>query len=524
MLRKEASKTLESLLLRLMAIVAESSPVESEDSAEESSDGSVEREAAMEVSTEKYSPFHEVEETQNATVRKYIHSEEEKEEEPSEVDEVDQPSRANEANEANEVKEANEVNEVNEVNEANEVKEPIEAKEQAKSPESTESPEPPEPRPRTDPDQPTAPSNSNSNSNSNPNSNPNARIPSPEASVPLSASLPQSPRSPLPLSASLPRPSDTRGDASPSPFLLQRAPASPSPAASPDPAARWLPVALCSVELLSSAISVAPLLSSLSAPHLRIRHRRGPATHPLQPSASPQDHHRLQRAVPRPQRAGARSLALHAGGAGDAAVPPAGGRGDLLGGHDDLLVRGVEAVAVLQEGAGARVREGGVPHAGQYRHVQADGSLPDGADAARNAARHPGEAQRPREPLSELRLRRLLPQHHLHPLLHRRFPVSPSRLDQREDQVLFLRHASALPSSPRAAAAAAALPGPLDAPKQHRPALQDPSAGRGQSAQRRDGLRPRQLGAGAAQPPVPEGRGEVQQQRQDGVLLPQQLR
>ena len=64
-----------------MAIVAASTPSESEESAEESSDGSVDREAAMEMSPEKYSPFHEVEETQNATVRKYIHSEEEEKEE-----------------------------------------------------------------------------------------------------------------------------------------------------------------------------------------------------------------------------------------------------------------------------------------------------------------------------------------------------------------------------------------------------------------------------------------------------------
>ena len=81
MLRKEASKTLESLLLGLMEKVAEWNPAESDESVEESSDGSVEREAPMEVSSERFSPFHELEETQNATVRKYIHSEEEEEEE-----------------------------------------------------------------------------------------------------------------------------------------------------------------------------------------------------------------------------------------------------------------------------------------------------------------------------------------------------------------------------------------------------------------------------------------------------------
>ena len=383
-----------------MAIVAASTPSESEESAEESSDGSVDREAAMEMSPEKYSPFHEVEETQNATVRKYIHSEEEEEEE-----EKKEEKEAGEADESKETKEQSNK----------------EASDQAISADPSAS------RPPTDPNQPLAEPAEPLVEPAEPLVEPvNPSAPS-TSSVPLSASLPQSPRSPLPLSASLTRASDSLSPSPPSPFLLQRAPIDLPPSNSisiSNPAARWLPVALCSVELLSQAISVPFSLSlSLSAPHLRIRHRRGPATHSLQSATSPKDHHRLQRALPRPVRTRAHSLALHAGVARDAAVPPASGRGDLLGSDDDFLVRRVETVAVLQERAGIVLREGRVSYAGQYRNVQTHGSIPDGTHAPRNASRHSGEAQRARESLPELRLRRLLPQHHLHSLLHRGLSV-----------------------------------------------------------------------------------------------------
>ena len=396
-----------------MAIVAASTPSESEESAEESSDGSVDREAAMEMSPEKYSPFHEVEETQNATVRKYIHSEEEEKEE--EEGEKEEKKEAGEADESKETKEQSNKEESNK-----------EASDQAISADPSAS------RPPTDPNQPLAEPAEPLAEPAEPLVEPaeplvepvNPSAPS-TSSVPLSASLPQSPRSPLPLSASLTRASDSLSPSPPSPFLLQRAPIDLPPSNSipnsiSNPAARWLPVALCSVELLSQAISVPFSLSlSLSAPHLRTRHRRGSATHSLQSATSPKDHHRLQRALPRPVRTRAHSLALHAGVARDAAVPPASGRGDLLGSDDDFLVRRVETVAVLQERAGIVLREGRVSYAGQYRNVQTHGSIPDGTHAPRNASRHSGEAQRARESLPELRLRRLLPQHHLHSLLHR---------------------------------------------------------------------------------------------------------
>ena len=357
----------------------------------------------MEMSPEKYSPFHEVEETQNATVRKYIHSEEEEKEE--------EKKQAGEANESKETKEESNKEESNK-EESNK-----EASDQAISADPSAS------RPPTDPNQPLAEPAEPLVEPAEPLVEPvNPSAPS-TSSVPLSASLPQSPRSPLPLSASLTRASDSLSPSPPSPFLLQRAPIDLPPSNSnpiPNPAARWLPVALCSVELLSQAISVPFSLSlSLPAPHLRTRHRRGSATHSLQSATSPKDHHRLQRALPRPVRTRAHSLALHAGVARDAAVPPASGRGDLLGSDDDFLVRRVETVAVLQERAGTVLREGRVSYAGQYRNVQTHGSIPDGTHAPRNASRHSGEAQRARESLPELRLRRLLPQHHLHSLLHR---------------------------------------------------------------------------------------------------------
>lgn len=248
MLRKEASKTLESLLLRLMAIVAASTPSESEESAEESSDGSVEREAAMEMSPEKYSPFHEVEETQNATVRKYIHSEEEEEEEEEKKEEK-------EAGEVDESKETNEESNKEEINK--------EASDQAISADPSAS------RPPTDPNQPLAEPVEPAEPAEHPAEPPAEPVAS---SVPLSASLPQSPRSPLPLSASLTRAPDSLSASPPSPFLLQRAPIDLPPSNSnpiSNPAARWLPVALCSVELLSQAISV-PFSPSLSPSQLPI--------------------------------------------------------------------------------------------------------------------------------------------------------------------------------------------------------------------------------------------------------------
>ena len=392
-----------------MAIVAASTPSESEESAEESSDGSVDRDAAMEMSPEKYSPFHEVEETQNATVRKYIHSEEEEKKEEEKKEEKE----AGEADESKATKE-----------EFNKEESNKEASDQAISADPSASRPPTDPnQPLTEPAEPLAEPAEPLVEPAEPLVEPvNPSAPS-TSSVPLSASLPQSPRSPLPLSASLTRASDSLSPSPPSPFLLQRAPIDLPPSNSipnSNPAARWLPVALCSVELLSQAISV-PFSSSLSlpAPHLRTRHRRGSATHSLQSATSPKDHHRLQRALPRPVRTRAHSLALHAGVARDAAVPPASGRGDLLGSDDDFLVRRVETVAVLQERAGTVLREGRVSYAGQYRNVQTHGSIPDGTHAPRNASRHSGEAQRARESLPELRLRRLLPQHHLHSLLHR---------------------------------------------------------------------------------------------------------
>lgn len=262
MLRKEASKTLESLLLRLMAIVAASTPSESEESAEESSDGSVDREAAMEMSLEKYSPFHEVEETQNATVRKYIHSEEEEEEEEEKKEEK-------EAGEVDESKETNEESNKEESNKEQSNKEESnkEASDQAISADPSAS------RPPTDPNQPlTEPLTEPSEHPAEPLAEPvNPSAPS-TSSVPLSASLPQSPRSPLPLSASLTRAPDSLSASPPSPFLLQRAPIDLPPSNSnpiSNPAARWLPVALCSVELLSQAISV-PFSPSLSPSQLPI--------------------------------------------------------------------------------------------------------------------------------------------------------------------------------------------------------------------------------------------------------------
>ena len=364
----------------------------------------------MEMSPEKYSPFHEVEETQNATVRKYIHSEEEEKEEEKKEEEK---KEAGEVDESKETKEESNKEESNK-EESNKEESNKEASDQAISADPSAS------RPPTDPNQPLAEPVEPAEHPAEPSEHPAEPVAS---SVPLSASLPQSPRSPLPLSASLTRASDSLSASPPSPFLLQRAPIDLPPSISnpiSNPAARWLPVALCSVELLSQAISVpfSPSLS-LSAPHLRTRHRRGSATHSLQSATSPKDHHRLQRALPRPVRTRAHSLALHAGVARDAAVPPASGRGDFLGSDDDFLVRRVETVAVLQERAGIVLREGRVSYAGQYRNVQTHGSIPDGTHAPRNASRHSGEAQRARESLPELRLRRLLPQHHLHSLLHR---------------------------------------------------------------------------------------------------------
>lgn len=278
MLRKEASKTLESLLLRLMAIVAASTPSESEESAEESSDGSVDREAAMEMSPEKYSPFHEVEETQNATVRKYIHSEEEEEEEEEKKEEKEEEKK--EEKEAGEVDESKATKEESNKEEINK-----EASDQAISADPSAS------RPPTDPNQPltepltapaeplTEPAEPLAEPLAEPSEHPaeplaepvNPSAPS-TSSVPLSASLPQSPRSPLPLSASLTRVSDSLSASPPSPFLLQRAPIDLPPSNSnpiSNPAARWLPVALCSVELLSQAISV-PFSPSLSPSQLPI--------------------------------------------------------------------------------------------------------------------------------------------------------------------------------------------------------------------------------------------------------------
>ena len=254
MLRKEASKTLESLLLRLMAIVAASTPSESEESAEESSDGSVDREAAMEMSPEKYSPFHEVEETQNATVRKYIHSEEEEKEEEK---------KEEEKKEAGEVDESKETKEESNKEESNKEESNKEASDQAISADPSAS------RPPTDPNQPLAEPVEPAEHPAEPSEHPAEPVAS---SVPLSASLPQSPRSPLPLSASLTRASDSLSASPPSPFLLQRAPIDLPPSISnpiSNPAARWLPVALCSVELLSQAISV-PFSPSLSPSQLPI--------------------------------------------------------------------------------------------------------------------------------------------------------------------------------------------------------------------------------------------------------------
>ena len=277
MLRKEASKTLESLLLRLMAIVAASTPSESEESAEESSDGSVEREAAMEMSPEKYSPFHEVEETQNATVRKYIHSEEEEKEEEKKEEEKKQAGEANESKETNEESNKEESNKEEsnkeqsnkeESNKEQSNKEEInkEASDQAISAAPSAS------RPPTDPNQPLTEPAEPLVEPAEPLVEPvNPSAPS-TSSVPLSASLPQSPRSPLPLSASLTRASDSLSPSPPSPFLLQRAPIDLPPSNSisiSNPAARWLPVALCSVELLSQAISV-PFSPSLSPSQLPI--------------------------------------------------------------------------------------------------------------------------------------------------------------------------------------------------------------------------------------------------------------